>query len=279
MLTRSTFAVAITMAGLVATASSARGDPGWGSVDCSTKPGPGCELIAEMSQSQGHPSMPSTTTHEETTDSFECKYVPVEQRDPAVAQPEGPGGWFRLLCSADGKATANRPPVWIPAGQQAEPSITPEQVAMMAKSRLRLPAPSIAMNPAGEQLVHLPTWLWLREGWRSTSASASVPGITVIAVAEPTTASWSTGDGTTVTCSGPGTPFTAGHDPKAASPDCGHTYRRSSSGLPDEVYTAMVTVQWNVRWSGAGQSGVFPGLTTTASTTLRVAESQALNSR
>lgn len=157
--------------------------------------------------------------------------------------------------------------------------MTPEQVAMIAKSRLRLPTPSIAVNPAGEQLVHLPTWLWLRDGWRTTSASASVPGITVTAVAEPATASWSTGDGTTVTCSGPGTPFTAGHDPKAVSPGCGHTYRRASTELPDEAYLATVTVQWNVRWSGAGQSGVFPDLTTTASTSLRVTESQALNSR
>jgi hypothetical protein len=279
MLTRFASAMVITMAGLLATASSARGDPGWGSVDCSTKPGPGCELIAEMSEAQGRPSVPDTGTHEEASDAFECRYVPVDQGDSATPQPEGPGGWFRLLCSADGKDTANRPPVWIPAGQQAAPSMTPEQVAMMAKSQLRLPSPSIAVNPAGEQLVHLPTWLWLREGWRTTSASASVPGITVTAVAEPATATWSTGDGMTVTCSGPGTAFTAGHDPKSASPDCGHTYRRSSKGLPGEVYAATVAVRWNVRWSGAGQTGVFPGLTTTASTTLRVAESQALNSR
>lgn len=279
MLTRLAIAMSITLAGLVATASSARGDPGWGSVDCSTKPGPGCELIAEMSEAQARPSVSGTVAHEEASGAFECRYVPVDHGDPASPQPEGPGGWFRLLCSADGKDTANRPPVWIPAGQQAEPSMTPEQVAIMAKSRLRLPAPSIAVNPAAEQLVHLPTWLWLREGWRTTSASASVPGITVTAVAEPTAATWSTGDGSTVKCSGPGTPFTAGHDPKCASPDCGHTYRRSSTHLPGGLYAATVTVQWNVRWSGAGQSGVFPGLTTTASTTLRVAESQALNSR
>lgn len=279
MLTRFALAAAITMAGLVAAASSAQGDPGWGSVDCSSNRGPGCELIAEMSQVQERPSASDTTAHAQSSDAFECRYVPVGQGDPGVPQPEGPGGWFRLLCSADGKATANRPPVWIPAGQQAEPSMTPEQVALMAKSRLRLPAPSIEVNPAGEQLVHLPTWLWLREGWRTTSASASVPGITVTAVAEPTAASWSTGDGTTVTCTGPGTPFSAGHDPKATSPDCGHTYRRSSKGLPGDAYTATVTVRWNVRWSGAGQNGVFPGLTTTTSASLSVAESQALNSR
>lgn len=281
MLTRLAFVVAIATAGLVATSSSARGDPGWGSVDCSAKPGPGCELIAEMSHGdQGRrPSVSDTTAHEGVQDAFACRYVPVDQGAPGVAQPDGPGGWFRLLCSADGKNTANQPPVWIPAGQQAPPSLTPEQVAMMAKNRLRLPAPSIAMNPAGEQLVHLPTWLWLREGWGTTSASASVPGITVTAVAEPTSASWSTGDGSTVTCSGPGTAFTTGNDPKATSPDCGHTYRSSSRGLPGEALTASVTVRWNVRWSGAGQSGVFPGLTTTASMTLRVTESQALNSR
>ncbi|MCX4561653.1 hypothetical protein [Streptomyces phaeochromogenes] len=37
------------------------------------------------------------------------------------------------------------------------------------------------------------------------------------------------------------------------------------------------TVHWTVTWAGAGQSGVFPDLTTTSTAAFRVAESQALN--
>ncbi|MFD5696489.1 hypothetical protein [Streptomyces lasiicapitis] len=37
------------------------------------------------------------------------------------------------------------------------------------------------------------------------------------------------------------------------------------------------TVHWTVSWSGAAESGTFPGMTTTAEARFRVAESQALN--
>ncbi len=85
------------------------------------------------------------------------------------------------------------------------------------------------------------------------------------------------GDGSTVACSGPGTPYQAATDPKASSPDCGHVYLRSSAREPGQAFAVSATVQWTVSWSGAGQSGTFPNLTTTSATTFRVAESHALN--
>ncbi|MET9628293.1 hypothetical protein ABZX92_12595 [Lentzea sp. NPDC006480] len=255
----------------------ASADPGWGTIDCSPQPHAGCELAAGITASTQTPGI--APTPDTAAGEFECRYVPVDNVDPGTPHPEGPGGWFRLLCSAEGKDTASRPPVWLPAGQQAPPAFTPEQVAQIARNRLRLPDPGIALSPPGEQLVNLPTWLWLRNGWRSIRATASVPGIAVTAVAEPVAVVWSTGDGATITCSGPGTPFAAGRDPKSASPDCGHVYRGPSSSQPGGVYRFSTTVRWNIRWSGAGQSGVFPDLTTTSSTALRVIESQALNSR
>ncbi len=87
----------------------------------------------------------------------------------------------------------------------------------------------------------------------------------------------SRGDGTNLTCAGPGTAFPAGTDPKRASPDCGYTYRGSSAGQPDQAYPVTATVHWTVTWSGAGQAGVFPDMTTTFATAFRVAESQAVN--
>jgi hypothetical protein len=87
------------------------------------------------------------------------------------------------------------------------------------------------------------------------------------------------GDGSTVVCEGPGTPWRPGLDPAGSSPDCGHRYLRASAGAPGGAFTVTVTVSWDVSWSGAGRSGAVPGLTTTSSLQLRVAESQALLTR
>lgn len=87
------------------------------------------------------------------------------------------------------------------------------------------------------------------------------------------------GDGSSVRCTGRGTPYESkkGSDPKSSSPDCGYTYRSSSAGEPSDAYRVTATVHWTVTWSGAGQSGSFADLTTTSSAAFRVAESQAVN--
>ncbi|WP_431909842.1 hypothetical protein [Amycolatopsis thermoflava] len=198
---------------------------------------------------------------------------------PAQAPGES-GAWYVYQCSGPGGRDAlYRAPVWIPdasaPGAAALPS--PEQLAEQARSQLRLPSPVIASNPAGTQLVRLPTWLWVdRAVWQPRSATASVPGVSVTATATPTSVSWSMGDGGTLTCTGPGTPFPAGGDPHAASPDCGHTYQRSSALAPGERFPAAATVHWRVTWSGAGASGTFPDMTTSGAASFRVAEAQAL---
>ena len=199
---------------------------------------------------------------------------------PVQAQPgQGPGAWYLYQCSGPGFTdTLYRTPIWISDGQQpGAPLPSPAQLAQIARSQLRLPGPTIATNPAGDQLVTLPTWLWLSSGWEQQSATASVPGVSVTAVARPTSLMWSMGDGLTVTCHSGGTPFPAGNDPKASSPDCGHIYRVSSAGQPNNAYPVSATVHWSITWSGAGQSGTFPDMTTTATTAFRVVESQALN--
>jgi hypothetical protein len=197
--------------------------------------------------------------------------------DPA---PGHKGAWYVWQCSTAGVTDGvYRPPVWIPDGQQpgAAQLPSPAELAQMAYKQLRLPTPSIAANPAGEQLVNLPTWMWLSSGWGPVSATATVPGVSVTATATPTSVSWSMGDGSTVTCTGAGTPFHPGTDPKAASPDCGHTYRISSASQAGQAFPVTATVHWTVAWAGAGQGGVFPDLTTTGTAAFRVAESQALN--
>lgn len=196
------------------------------------------------------------------------------QQQPPPGQS---GAWYVYQCSGQGYADAlYRPPIWIPNGAQPGPS--PEQLAQQAYNQLRLPPPQIHASPAETQLVNLPTWLWMDRGqWRPQTATASVPGVSVTATATPQSVTWSMGDGSTITCQGAGSPFPAGGDPKAASPDCGHTYRQTSQGQPNNTYPVAATVHWTVTWSGAGQGGTFPDLTTTSNATFAVAESQALN--
>ena len=196
-----------------------------------------------------------------------------------AAAPSPGGAWYIYQCTTGGyHDTLYRPPVWIPNGQPGPaPLPSPAQLAQQALNQLRLPTPKIEANPAGEQLVTLPTWLWLDRGtWGDVAATAAVPGVSVTAVAHPTSVTWSMGDGGSVTCTGPGTPFPTGGNPKSASPDCGYTYHTSSAGQPEQAFPVTATVNWTVTWSGAGQGGTFPNMTTAATVAFRVAESQGI---
>lgn len=245
---------------------------GWGTVDCGQAPTPQCQLEAGVSPPDtGAPSAQTgdpapgsgTGTHQPA-----CAYTPSEfEGYPGGPGWRPPGAWYQGSCSLTGVIRA---PVLVPG-------LGPEDVARLARAQLGLPDPVLAASPAGEQLVHLPTWLWLANPWEPVTATASVPGVSVTATATPVSVTWLMGDGAIVTCHGPGTRFRAGSDPRAGSPDCGHTYRRSSAAQPDGTYAVRATVRWTVTWAGAGESDTFLPLTTTSTTRFRVAESQALN--
>jgi len=158
----------------------------------------------------------------------------------------------------------------------------PAALAQLAVRLLRLPDPVIEANPAPAalQLTWVPTWLWITPAvWQAQSATARVPGMAVTATATPVSASWRMGDGRTVTCYGPGTPYSSGANPAAPSPDCGYTYTRSSAGLPGSAYKVTVTITWAITWTASGgPARALPQpLFTTAMAPMRVAESQAVN--
>ena len=198
----------------------------------------------------------------------------IQIADPASGQS---GAWYVYKCDQAGVIDAlYRAPVWIPNAQSGAPP-SPAQLAEQARSQLLLHSPQIKANPEGDQLVNLPTWLWLdSRSWGARSATAQVPGVSVTAVARPTWVLWSMGDGTSVTCFGQGTPFPAGGNAGAASPDCGHTYRISSARQNSQAFPVTATMHWAITWWGAGQGGTFPDLTTSTSTEFRVAEAQAI---
>jgi hypothetical protein len=182
----------------------------------------------------------------------------------------------QTLACPIGVGGAARPP-----GAGAPPVLpAPGVLAQLAVRYLRLPDPVIRSSPApgALQLTQLPVWLWVAaRAWQPQSKTAEVPGESVTATATPVSAAWSMGDGTTVTCKGPGTPYGDGN-PAAASPTCGYTYHQSSAGQPGGAYPVTVTITWDITWQGdGGAGGVLAPLQTVAAAEFRVAESQALD--
>ena len=211
-----------------------------------------------------------------------CYYQPASpsaQVQAALGGPgEEPGGWYEYACSGvTGVGGGLR---WVADTARTAVPVDPAALARLAVSRLDLPPLAIAMSPTGPQLVAVPTWWWIDPAsWHPRSATAQVPGVAVTAVARPARVVWSTGDGSTVTCTGPGTAWPPGTDPAAASPTCGHIYRRSSAGRPGGTFTVTATVSWDVAWAGGGQGGTAPDLSTQSTVAVTVTEMQAVVNR
>ena len=83
-----------------------------------------------------------------------------------------------------------------------------EALAERARARLELPEPDIRSAPPlnATVVVQFPVWLWIDEGqWEPRTAEVSVSGGSASVTATPRELVWDMGDGTTVTCEGPGT--------------------------------------------------------------------------
>lgn len=213
-----------------------------------------------------------------------CTYRPdPEYQPPAGADPHpsGSGGWYLMTCpdalKPTGVANTFSTVVWLstpPPPAATGPS--PAQLAAQARSLLRLTTPVIGSSPKpGEpDLVGLNLWAWVAPSvWSAQSATASAGGLSVTATATPSYATWDFGDGTVITCAGPGTVYQPSDGANPVSPTCGHDYRQAGS------FTVTVTVHWAVAWAGAGQSGAFNDMTTTARAPVTVEQSQAVVTR
>jgi hypothetical protein len=158
--------------------------------------------------------------------------------------------------------------------------VDPEVIARQLARRLPLPEPDVATSPpAGrDQLVGVPTWLWVRDAWEPRSVSASLGGATVTVTATPRSVRWDMGTGDRVTCDGPGTAYDPSAPDSAQDTDCSYTYRRSSAAQPGERYPVSTRVRWRVRWtaSGIAGGGDLGSVTRSTGLSLRVAEGQAL---
>lgn len=182
----------------------------------------------------------------------------------------GHGAVYTRVCVGDVVSAAagnlNMGMPWVPqvfwAAQAPAGNVDPEQLARQAVDRMLLTGPDIASpRAAGRYVVGMPMWLWIRPSpttYGPNTASASLAGVTVTATAKVTQINWRMGDGESVTCNGPGTPYEDSYG-KQDSPTCGHTYSSTSADQRIGKYTVSATATWTVNWqvNGAGETGQF----------------------
>jgi hypothetical protein len=139
-----------------------------------------------------------------------------------------------------------------------DPPPTPEELAQRALLAMQLKRINIGIapkpGPNSMGLIGMPTWMWVANPTAQTFGPIErsiTDVITVTARAEVERVVWNMGDGNTVTCTGPGTPYHESYG-KRRSPDCGHAYTRTSANQPNKAYTVSATAYWVLRWTGPG---------------------------
>lgn len=210
-----------------------------------------------------------------TTQPVVCVYVAVDIPDGMTVYEEngqpistdGTGHWFEKTC--DG--------VFI--GSVYISRRNPTELLDEARRYLPLPRPEPRLDPGGDQIVNLATWMWIGGGWSTQRSSVSVPGITVNVTAQPVSATWTMGDGSVVVCDGPGAAYDPSLPSGVQSPTCAHTYTRSSAAQQGDAYPASVTVRWHATWDviGFAGGGDLGAIDRTTVFNVRVGELQAVN--
>ncbi|MFE5029884.1 ATP/GTP-binding protein [Streptomyces sp. NPDC056656] len=131
-------------------------------------------------------------------------------------------------------------------------------MAQQAVDKMKLSGPSVASpRAAGKYTVGVPLWLWVHKSpttFGPNTATATAGGVTVTATAKVKQIVWRLGDGSTVTCAGPGTPYKATYGMKD-SPSCGYRYTKTSADVPGAKFKLTATSTWVVDWQVAGGGG------------------------
>ncbi|MFB7032271.1 MULTISPECIES: ATP/GTP-binding protein [unclassified Streptomyces] len=288
MLRRAAAAVGVLLAAALAPAAHAAG-PGGGLCEGAL---PNVTVCAEDgSASGGSPGVTPVGTGSEpelsggSSGPPPCTYTRLDPQPPPEnlgweGHTAAEGAVYQMECPG----TLRIGLIFIPSGGAAPaPRIDPEVVARRAVDSMRLDGPAVASpRAAGTYLVGMPMWMWATPSPRTfgpQAATATAGGVTVTATAKVSSVRWDMGDGTTVTCAGPGTPYRASYG-KSPSPTCGHMYERASYGKPGERHAGRATATWTIEWSAPalGDAGTLTE-TRESAFTVRVVEMQALNTR
>lgn len=177
-----------------------------------------------------------------------------------------------------GAITGTIPADELTSGAQPTFTVSSAILAEFAFAELTLPAPTIGMSPAGDQITQLPSWMWIdRSAWGSRDRTATAGPVSATVTASPVRVEWDMGNGDAVACSGPGRVYEKRFAGRPEATDCRYTYRHSSAIQPGEAYNVTATVVWTATWSGSdGNGGDLGELTSQTTQPVRVAEVQAL---
>ncbi len=266
--------------GAVLTGSAGQGSTGGGSTSESgsgggggTRPGGGSSSSGGGGSSGGGSS--STATTEPPIDNPVSCSSTEDFLNPAPGTTCGSNQPF-ITPTTPATPAGPTPPAGGTTGttQAPRPAV---QIARETAQRTLLPLPGVQTSPpAGrDQLVNLPTWLWV-DDWNPRRASATEGPLTVTVVATPRSVTWRMGDGSEVVC-GAGTPWDRALREEQQSTDCSHAYAHSSANQPGMLYQARATMAWDVTWTATnGESGSLGQANRSVDFTMRVAESQAV---
>ena len=269
-------AAAITAAALAGAAPAARAAPGGGNCGASGYPW-GYDISCQTgTAAPGTPGrrQPGTTGVVSTP----CALYPIAGNPDHMLRvcPHG----LKLNGGRNGVSILNATNTIVPAGAAAAPAVTPQQLLAWAQNELALPLPDVlTARPRGtDALVGLPEWFWIAPAqWHPVTATVSAGGTWAQVTARPAGLEIRPGDGTGMTCPGPGTAYNPGLPAQAQHSTCAWTYGQPSDGLPGNRYQVSVTVTWTAAWQGSGGAGgALPPLGRTTTFALGVAEGQAL---
>lgn len=196
--------------------------------------------------------------------------------DSPQRQHSATGRWLERWCPGVGGVEVNGY-FLVPEGGLADP----RQVAATALASVQIDPPVIHTNPseADRLFVQVPTWLWVQgDWWKSHEATARAGRVWSTVKATPVSVTWSMGDGSTVTCNGPGSEWSPAV--RADVSDCTYTYRSSSVSRPTGRFEMTATVTFKVSWtSNASGGGTLPSVTRVSSRSVAVGEIQAVGTR
>ncbi|MCH9816666.1 MAG: hypothetical protein K0U64_09510, partial [Actinomycetia bacterium] len=215
-------------------------------------------------------------------------YVSLRDPQPPKSDPVWQGNRTGQIfdCLSPMVPLRHLPPFW--AAQPPAAGPPPIELAESATDSMQLQPFRIGITPpAGSTgLVALPTWLWVDAPADNQWASRSEPK-TVTATAGPVSVTarayvaktvWDMGDGTSVTCTGPGQRYRK-RDGAQPSPSCGHVYYEASDRRLGQAYSVSARSYWVVDWAetgiGNGQSGQFR-FELESTTQVRIGELQLL---
>lgn len=203
----------------------------------------------------------------------------------------GDGAWYRCstpsICTDDPNALPGMEQdnctvgaghdEWLNSPPAGIEQLTPRQAAnrLVKQFTVRPIDIGIAPTPDTQSYVGVPIWMWVNnEDERSVgpwTITGTLGGQTITMTAKVGSIRWDMGDGGSKTC-GAWTAYQRGFG-YTDSPTCGYRYSKTSG---DGRFTVNATSQWQVNWTGGGDSGTIP-LTQQSSTSLKIGELQSVN--